>query len=140
MLATPVDISQFVRAGAVLVRLQGIDAGLRLESSRAATARAEADLKLAESQNELSQTTAQRYNALLATGDVSKTVADQAHTQAETSVQNVATARASLAEARAQLALAEKAVSDVLSPPPSRAISDSGTSRSASTCSRPRRS
>ena len=45
---------------------------------------------------------------------MSRTVADQARTQAETSIQSVNTARASLAEARAQLALAQKAVSDVV--------------------------
>ena len=33
VLATPVDVGQFVREGAVLVRLQGIDAGLRLEEA-----------------------------------------------------------------------------------------------------------
>ena len=114
VVATPVDVGQFVKAGQVLVRIQGIDAGLRLDEARAAAARAEANLKLAESQNNLAQTTAQRYAALLATGDVSKTVADQARTQAETSVQSVNTARASLAEARAQLAQAEKAVTDVV--------------------------
>jgi membrane fusion protein, multidrug efflux system len=114
VIATPVDVGQFVNAGAVLVRIQGVDAGLRLEEARAAAARAEANVKLAESQNTLAQTTAQRYASLLATGDVSKTVADQARTQAETSVQSVNTARASLAEARAQLALAEKAVADVV--------------------------
>jgi membrane fusion protein, multidrug efflux system len=114
VIATPVDVGQFVRAGAVLVRLQGVDAGLRVDASRATVARAEATLKLAQSQNELAQTTAQRYAALLATGDVSRTVADQARTQAETSTQNVNTALASLAEARAQLALAEKAVADVV--------------------------
>jgi membrane fusion protein (multidrug efflux system) len=114
VIATPVDVGQFVKEGAVLVRLQGIDASLRLDESRAALNRAEANVKLAESQNQLAQTTAQRYDALLATGDVSRTVADQARTQAETSTQNVATARASLAEARAQLSMAEKAVSDVV--------------------------
>lgn len=114
VIATPVDVGQFVQAGQVLVRIQGVDAGLRLDEARAAVARAEANVKLAESQNNLAQTTAQRYAALLATGDVSKTVADQARTQAETSVQSVNTARASLAEARAQLAQAEKAVSDVV--------------------------
>jgi membrane fusion protein (multidrug efflux system) len=113
VVATPVDIGQFVKNGAVLVRLQGIDAGLRLDEARAAVARAEATVKLAESQNTLAQTTAQRYAALLATGDVSSTVADQARTSAETSVQSVNTARASLAQALAQLALAEKAVTDV---------------------------
>jgi RND family efflux transporter MFP subunit len=113
VVATPVDVGQFVKEGSVLVRLQGIDAGLRLDEARAAVSRAEASLKLAESQNELAQKTAQRYEVLLATGDVSRTVADQARTSAETSVQNVNTARATLAQARAQLALAEKAVADV---------------------------
>ena len=113
VVATPVDVGQFVKEGAVLVRLQGVDAGLRLDEARAAVSRAEASLKLAESQNELAQKTAQRYASLLATGDVSSTVADQARTGAETSVQNVNTARATVAEARAQVALAEKAVADV---------------------------
>lgn len=113
VVATPVDVGQFVKHGSVLVRLQGIDAGLRLDEARAAVTRAEATVKLAESQNTLAQTTAQRYASLLATGDVSSTVADQASTTAETSVQNVNTARASLAQAKAQLALAEKAVEDV---------------------------
>jgi RND family efflux transporter MFP subunit len=114
VVATPVDVGQYVRQGALLVRLQGVDAGLRLDEARAALTRAEAAVKFAESQNALAQTTAQRYAALLATGDVSRTVADQARTEAETSLQNVNTARASLAQARAQLALAEKAVSDVV--------------------------
>ncbi|HEY7498579.1 MAG TPA: efflux RND transporter periplasmic adaptor subunit [Vicinamibacterales bacterium] len=113
VVATPVDVGQFVKHGAVLVRLQGIDAGLRLDEARAAVSRTEASLKLAESQNTLAQTTAQRYASLLATGDVSSTVADQARTGAETSLQNVNTARATLAQAKAQLALAEKAVEDV---------------------------
>jgi RND family efflux transporter MFP subunit len=114
VVATPVDVGQYVREGALLVRLQGVDAGLRLDEARAAVTRAEAAVKFAESQDALAQTTAQRYAALLATGDVSRTVADQAQTGAETSVQNVNTARASLAQARAQLALAEKAVADVV--------------------------
>lgn len=114
VVATPVDIGQFVREGATLVRLQGVDAGLRLDEAQAAVVRAEANVKLAESQNALAQTTARRYGSLLATGDVSRTVSDQAATQAETSIQSVNTARASLAEARAQLALAQEAVSDVL--------------------------
>jgi membrane fusion protein (multidrug efflux system) len=111
---TPVDVGQFVRKGAVLVRLQAVDAGLRLDEARANVARAEAALELADSQDRLARTTAQRYTALLNTGDVSRTVADQAQTQAETSLQTVNTARASLAQAKAQLALAEKAVSDVV--------------------------
>jgi RND family efflux transporter MFP subunit len=111
---TPVDVGQYVKSGAVLVRLQGVDAGLRLDDARANVARQEASVKLAVSQDELAQTTAQRYFSLLATGDVSRTVADQARTQAETTRQTVATARAALAQARAQLALAEKAVADVI--------------------------
>jgi RND family efflux transporter MFP subunit len=111
---TPADVGQYVRKGAVLVRLQGVDAGLRLDEARANVQRAEAAVKLAESQDALAQTTAERYMALLATGDVSRTVAEQQQTQAETSRQTVNTARASLAQAKAQLALAEKAVSDVV--------------------------
>lgn len=114
VVSTPVDVGQFVRVGAPLVRIQAITANLRLDEARAAAERAEANLRLTESQNALAQTTAQRYAALLATGDVSKTVADQARTQAETAIQSVATARASLAEARAQLSQAEKAVEDVV--------------------------
>src|SRR5688500_16811440 len=93
VVATPADGRQAGKAGAVLVRSQGIDAGLRRDEARAAVARADANVKLAESQNALAQTTAQRYASLLATGDVSKTVADQARTQAETSVQSVNTAQ-----------------------------------------------
>lgn len=111
---TLVDVGDRVKAGDVLIRVQGINAGLRLDEARAAASRAESNVKLAEAQNALAQTTATRYAALLATGDVSKTVADQARTQAETATQSVNTARASLAEARAQLALAEKAVADVV--------------------------
>jgi membrane fusion protein, multidrug efflux system len=114
VVATPVDVGQFVREGAILVRLQAVDAGLRLDEAKAAVSRAEATLKLAESQDTLAQTTSQRYARLAATGDLSRELVDQAKTQAETSQQNVNTARASVAEARAQLALAEKAFADVV--------------------------
>ncbi len=114
VVATPVDVGQFVRGGDVLVRLQGVDAGLKLDGARAAVARTEAALKLAELQNALAQTTAERYERLLATGDLSREVADQARTQSETSRQSVNTARASVAEARAALAIAEKAYADVV--------------------------
>ena len=112
--ATLVDVGDYVKSGAVLVRVTGVNAGLRLDEARASADRAAANVKLAEAQNTLAQTTAARYAALLATGDVSRTVADQARTQAETALQSANTARASLAEARAQLALAEKAVADVV--------------------------
>jgi membrane fusion protein, multidrug efflux system len=114
VVATPVEVGQFVRAGQVLVRLQGVDADLRLDEARAAVTKAEAAIKLAESQNALALTTVRRYSALLATGDVSRTVFDQARTEAETSQQDVNTARASLLQARAQLAQAEKAARDVV--------------------------
>lgn len=113
VVATPVNVGDVVRQGQVLVRVQGVEAGLRLDEARAATTRARANVRLAESQNALARTTAERYAALMSTGDVSKTLADQSATQAETAVQSVTTARASLAEALAQLAQAEKAVADV---------------------------
>ena len=97
VIATPVDVGQFVAQGSVLVRIQGVDAGLRLDEARAAAARAEANVKLAESQNTLAQTTAQRYAALLATATSPETVADQARTQAETASRASTAARASLA-------------------------------------------
>ena len=112
--ATPVDVGQFVSQGAVLIRIQDVDAKLRLEEARATVQRAEANLKLAESQNALAQATAQRNQKLLAGGLVPQTVADEARTQAETAGNSVLVARASLAQAQAQLALAEKAVADVV--------------------------
>ena len=111
---TPVDVGQHVAKGAVLIRIQAVDANLRLQESRAAVERAEANLKLAESQNSLAQTTARRNEALLKGGLVPQTTADEARTQAETSANSVLVARATLAQSRAQLALAEKAVNDVV--------------------------
>jgi RND family efflux transporter MFP subunit len=106
VVATPVDAGQFVRAGAVLVRLQGTDPRLVVDEAKAAVSRAEANVRLAEAQQKLAETTSARYATLLSTGDVSHTVAEQARTQAETALQTANTARASLAEARAQLARA----------------------------------
>jgi membrane fusion protein (multidrug efflux system) len=114
VIATPVDVGQHVAKGAVLIRIQAVDANLRLDEARASVQRAEANLKLAESQNTLAQTTAKRNEALLKGGLIPQTTADEARTQAETSANNVLVARASLAQVRAQLALAEKAVSDVV--------------------------
>lgn len=114
VMATPVDVGQHVAKGAVLIRIQAVDANLRLDEARAAVQRAEANLKLAESQNALAQTTAKRHEALLKGGLIPQTTADEARTQAETSANNVAVARASLAQVRAQLALADKAVGDVV--------------------------
>lgn len=114
VIATPVDVGQYVPQGAVLIRIQDVNARLRLDEARAAATRAEANLKLAEARNELAQTTAKRNTALLTGGLVPQTVADEARTQAETTTAGVHVARASVAEANAQLALAEKAVADVV--------------------------
>jgi RND family efflux transporter MFP subunit len=114
VLATPVDVGQHVAKGAVLIRIQAVDANLRLDEARAAVQRAEANLKLAESQNALAQTTAKRNEALLKGGLIPQTTADEARTQAETAANSVLVARASLAQVKAQLALAEKAVNDVV--------------------------
>ena len=57
VIATPVDVGQSVQQGSVLVRIQGVDANLRLDESRANAQRAEAAVKLAESQHQLALTT-----------------------------------------------------------------------------------
>ena len=72
------DVGQHVAKGAVLIRIQAVDANLRLQESRASLERAEANLKLAESQNSLAQTTARRNEALLKGGLVPQTTADEA--------------------------------------------------------------
>ena len=81
VVATPVDVGQHVSRGAVLIRIQAVDAELRLEEARASVQRAEANLKLAESQNALAQTTARRSDALLKGGLIPQTTADEARTQ-----------------------------------------------------------
>ena len=58
VIETPVDVGMFVKKGDVLVRLRGVDATLKLDEAQAAVTRAEANVKLAESQNTLAQTTA----------------------------------------------------------------------------------
>jgi membrane fusion protein (multidrug efflux system) len=112
--APPVDVGQFVKEGAVLIRIQGVNANLRLDEARAAVTRVEANLKLAEARNELAQITTKRNTTLMDKGLVPQTVADEARTQAVTAAAAVHVARASLEEARAQLALAQKAVTDVV--------------------------
>ena len=81
---------------------------------RAAVARADANLKLAESQNALAQTTAKRNDALLTGGLIPQTVADEARTQAKRRPTACwSRARRSPRRGRSS-ALAEKAVSDVV--------------------------
>jgi RND family efflux transporter MFP subunit len=114
VMATPADVGQHVAKGSILVRIEDVDAKLRLDEVKAAEERSEANLKLAESQNSLAQTTAKRNAALLTGGLIPQTVADEARTQAETAAHNVQVARAALSQARAQRAIAEKAVGDVV--------------------------
>lgn len=59
-----------------------------------------------------SRATAARYEALVATGDVSRTLQEQAATEAATTRQGVATAEAAIADARSRVALAQKALDD----------------------------
>ncbi|MGE3509619.1 MAG: efflux RND transporter periplasmic adaptor subunit [Vicinamibacterales bacterium] len=114
VVATPVNVGASVRRGDVIVRLQAEDSELRLEEAEAALRRSEAGLRQAEERNALAQANAARYLTLVETGDVSRTVADQARTEAATNAAAVATARAEAEQQRARLALARKAVADVV--------------------------
>jgi RND family efflux transporter MFP subunit len=114
VVATPVNVGASVRRGDVIVRLQAADSELRLQEAEAALRRSEAALRQAEERNALTQANATRYLTLVETGDVSRTVADQARTEAAMSAAAVATARAEVEQQRARLALARKAVADVV--------------------------
>lgn len=163
VVATPVDVGAFVAAGAVIARLDDRDARLRLQQAEAAERQAAAAVKqaqeklgigqggsfnanevaevraarqnyeAAEAQARLAETNAQRYTRLVETGDVSRSLYDQARAQAETaraqansarqalevainvartSNTGIAAAQAQLDSARSQAALARKAVAD----------------------------
>jgi multidrug resistance efflux pump len=165
VIETPVDAGAFVKDGQLLAKLEDRDAQLRLQAAVASEQQAEASLRQAESriglaqggkfdantvpevlsakasydsavaQAKNSEADAQRYNALLKTGDVSASAYDKARTQADTAAeqtnsarqlyeaalnsarqnfQGVINAQASLAGARAQTAIARKAVDDTL--------------------------
>lgn len=114
VVATPIDVGAAVRRGEVIVRLEPVDAELRLQEAEAALRRSDAALRQAEERNALAQANAARYRTLVETGDVSRTVADQARTEAATSLAAVATERADVEQQRARLALAQKAVADVV--------------------------
>jgi RND family efflux transporter MFP subunit len=162
---TPVDAGAFVKEGQLLAKLEDRDAQLRLQAALASEQQAEASLHQAESriglaqggkfdantvpevlsakasydsavaQAKNSEADAQRYDALIKTGDVSQSAYDRARTQADTAkqqtnsarqiyeaslnsarqnFQGVINAQASLAGARAQTAIARKAVDDTL--------------------------
>ena len=165
IVATPVNIGDFVGAGAVIARLNDRDARLRLQQAQAAERQAEATVRqarervglgrggsfnagevpevraarrqyeAAEAQAKLAETNAGRYARLVETGDVARSVYDEARAQAETSRaqanaarqqyeaaintarqnnQGVAVAQAALEGARAQTAIARKALSDTV--------------------------
>jgi RND family efflux transporter MFP subunit len=165
VIATPVDAGAFVKEGQILAKLEDRDAQLRLQAALASEQQAEASLRQAEShiglteggkfdannvpevlsarasydsavaQAKMSEADAQRYDALIKTGDVSQSAYDKARTQADTakeqtnsarqlyeaslnsarqSFQGVINAQASLAGARAQTSIAHKAVDDTI--------------------------
>lgn len=165
VIETPVDAGAFVKGGQILAKLEDRDAQLRLEAALASEQQAEASLRQAEShiglvqggkfdannvpevlsakasydsavsQAKMSEADAQRYDALIKTGDVSQSAYDKARTQSDTakeqtnsarqlyeaalnsarqSFQGVINAQASLAGARAQTSIARKAVDDTI--------------------------
>lgn len=165
VIETPVDAGAFVQQGQVLAKLEDRDAQLRLQAALASEQQAEASLRQAEShiglpqggkfdannvpevlsarasydsavaQAKMSEADAQRYDALIKTGDVSQSAYDKARTASDTakeqansarqmyeaalntarqSFQGVINAQASLAGAKAQTAIARKAVEDTI--------------------------
>lgn len=110
--ATPVDVGDRVAAGTVIARLSTADASLRLDQARAGLLQAEAAAAQARERHNLARANAGRYDALLKTGDVSRTLQEQAASEAETTRQAVATAEAVIADARSRLGLAQKALAD----------------------------
>jgi multidrug efflux pump subunit AcrA (membrane-fusion protein) len=162
---TPVDVGDFVKQGQIIARLENRDAELRLEQAKAAEAQAEAAVRQAQSrigldgnsqfnpgnvpevlsaksaldsanaQAKLAEADAKRYEALVATGDVSKSAYEKIRTQADTAIaqansvrqqyeatlngarqnyQGVMNAQAALNGFHTQTAMASKAVEDTL--------------------------
>ncbi len=165
VIATPVNIGDFVRAGEVIARLDDRDARFRLQQALASERQAEAAVRqarerlgidrtgtfnvnevpevrsalrqyeAAEAQARLAETNARRYAKLVETGDVARSVYDEACAQAETSraqanaarqqyeaaintarqnFQGVAAAQAALEGARAQTSIARKELGDTI--------------------------
>ena len=114
IVATLVDVGDFVQQGQVIAKLDARDAQLRLDQARAAQQQAEASVRQAQSkiglgqnqtfdpstvpevlsakaayesavaQQKLAQADAKRYENLVNSGDVSRSAYDKAHTQVET--------------------------------------------------------
>jgi multidrug resistance efflux pump len=165
IIATPVDVGAFVSRGTVLARLDDRDARLRLQQAQAGVGQAVAGVRQAEArlglgQNgrfdataipevraalaaresadaaaRLAEVNLGRYASLVETGDVARSVYDQARTQAETARaaassarqqyeaslnaarggnQGIRTAEAAVESARAQVAIAQKAIDDAV--------------------------
>ncbi|HUB82325.1 MAG TPA: efflux RND transporter periplasmic adaptor subunit [Bryobacteraceae bacterium] len=163
VLTTPVNVGDFVKQGQVICELDHRDAELRLEQARAQmdeatsgmhqaesriglrgdsqfdpnrvpeVAAARANYESAQAQAKLAAADARRYENLVASGDVSRSAFDKAHTQQETADAQanaarqqyeaalngarqgfgaVESAQAALAAARAQLEQAEKGLAD----------------------------
>jgi len=163
VVATPVNVGDFVKQGQVVCELDHADAQLRLDQARAQleganaglrqsqsriglknegtydpnalpeVAAARATYESAQAQAKLAAADSRRYENLVATGDVSRSAFEKAHTQQETAEAQANAARqqyeaalnaarqswhvvensqAGLQSARAQLAQAEKALAD----------------------------
>jgi RND family efflux transporter MFP subunit len=162
VISTPVDVGARVKQGQVICELDHRDAELKLDQAKAILAEATASVRQAQSrigwstgafdpnkvpevaaalanyqsaqaQARLAAADAQRYANLVATGDVSKSAYEKAHTQQETaeaqanaakqqyeaasnaarqSSEAVSTSQASLESVKAQLAQAEKGLAD----------------------------
>jgi multidrug efflux pump subunit AcrA (membrane-fusion protein) len=161
--ATPVNVGDFVKQGQIVCELDHADAQLRLDQARAQLEGANAGLRIsqariglksegtydpnalpevaaaratyesAQAQAKLAAADSRRYENLVATGDVSRSAFDKAHTQQETAEAQANAARqqyeamlnlarqswnvvensqAGLQSAKAQLAQAEKALAD----------------------------
>ncbi len=123
VIETPVDAGAFVQEGQILAKLEDRDAQLRLEAALASEQQAEASLRQAEShiglvqggkfdannvpevlsakasydsalaQAKNSEADAQRYGALIKTGDVSQSAYDKARTQSDTAKEQTNSAR-----------------------------------------------
>jgi multidrug efflux pump subunit AcrA (membrane-fusion protein) len=163
VLSTPVNAGDFVKQGQIICELDPRDAQLRLDQARAQMDEATANVRQTQSrigwtegakfdpnsvpevaaaranyasalaQSRLAAADAKRYENLVASGDVSRSAYDKAHTQQETAEAQanaarqqyeaalnaarqgygaVETSQASVEAARAQLAQAQKALAD----------------------------
>ena len=123
VIATPVDVGAFVQEGQILAKLEDRDAQLRLQAALASEQQADASLRQAESriglakggkfdannvpevlsakasydsamaEAKMSEADAERYDALIKTGDVSQSAYDKARTQADTAKQQANSSR-----------------------------------------------